>query len=102
MAGRAQRDGPARELAAGRDVVDVMLRDVAARAADGAGDLTCGAAALEGVDFIGIEREADYLAIAEARIEFWRGYEGTEKAADALASDAKEKPHRDAGQLTLG
>lgn len=67
----------------------------------GSGTTGC-AAALEGVDFIGIEREADYLAIAEARIEFWRGYEGTEKAADALASDAKEKPHRDAGQLTLG
>ena len=66
----------------------------------GSGTTGC-AAALEGMAFIGIEREADYIAIAEARIAFWAAYEGVEQAADALASEALAKRHRDAGQLTL-
>ena len=37
----------------------------------GSGTTGC-AAALEGRTFTGIEREAEYMAIAEARIAFWR------------------------------
>ncbi len=43
----------------------------------GSGSTGC-AAALEGFDFIGIEREAEYIAIAEARIAFWAQHEGRE------------------------
>lgn len=38
----------------------------------GSGSTGC-AAALEGVDFIGIEREEEYFEIASARIEHWAG-----------------------------
>lgn len=37
----------------------------------GSGSTGC-AAVLEGVDFIGIEREAEHLAVAERRIAYWR------------------------------
>lgn len=37
----------------------------------GSGTTGC-AAAIEGFDFIGIEREAEYLEIAQARIDHWR------------------------------
>ena len=36
----------------------------------GSGSTGC-ACAIEGFDFIGIEREAEYVAIAEARIAHW-------------------------------
>ena len=42
-----------------------------------AGSGTTGiAAALEGFDFIGIEREAGYVEIAEARIAWWEPHAG--------------------------
>lgn len=43
----------------------------------GSGSTGC-AAVLEGFDFIGIEREPEYIAIAEARIAFWAQHEGRE------------------------
>jgi DNA modification methylase len=69
------------------------------------GSGTTGAAAvLEGFDFIGIEREAEYLAIAEARIAFWAQHEGRE-VEDVLglhaASKRELKDHADRGQLDL-
>ena len=66
----------------------------------GSGTTGC-AAALEGFDFVGIEREDDYLPIAEARIAFWRQYEGAEDTAKVLESDAKAKPLREQGQADL-
>ena len=62
----------------------------------GSGTTGC-AAALEGFDFIGIEREAEYLAIAKARIAFWAQHEGRE-TADVLkavkSQAAKRKPEQ--------
>jgi site-specific DNA-methyltransferase (adenine-specific) len=43
----------------------------------GSGSTGC-AAALEGFDFIGIERDAEYMAIAKARIRFWARHQGRE------------------------
>lgn len=54
------------------------------------------AAALEGADFIGIERESDYLAIAQARISFWR-----EHGEDGLRVFAKRRREVTADQLDL-
>ena len=61
---------------------------------------TGAAAALEGVSFVGVEREDEYAAIAEARIEFWRKFEGADEA-DVLAAEGKAAKVRDAGQLGL-
>ena len=69
----------------------------------GSGTTGC-AAVLEGFDFIGIEREADYLAIAEARIKFWAQHEGRE-VEDVLglhsASEKDAKAHAERGQEVL-
>jgi site-specific DNA-methyltransferase (adenine-specific) len=43
----------------------------------GSGSTGCGAV-LEGFNFIGIERDTEYLAIAKARIKFWARHEGRE------------------------
>ena len=58
------------------------------------------AAVLEGFDFLGIEREPDYAAIARARIEFWSEYEGQDVEA-VLAADARARKQRESGQETL-
>ena len=55
------------------------------------------AAHLEGFDFIGIEREAEYAEIAEARIAWWSQHEGDTK--DILKQAKKQKPQAD--QLDL-
>jgi len=65
----------------------------------GSGTTGC-AAVLEGFDFLGIEREPDYVAIARARIEFWSEYEGQDVEA-VLAADARARKQRGAGQETL-
>lgn len=69
------------------------------------GSGTTGAAAvLEGFGFIGIEREPDYIEIAEARIAFWAQHEGRE-VEDVLglhaASQKQAKAHADRGQLSI-
>ena len=54
------------------------------------------AAHLEGVEFLGIEREPEYAAIARARIEWWRA--NTDAGAP---TDAVLKVDRDPAQLDL-
>jgi len=61
------------------------------------------AAGLEGFDFIGIEREQEYLAIAEARIAWWADKHGDTAeilVANGLAEKAKAE-HVERGQLDL-
>lgn len=69
----------------------------------GSGSTGC-AAVLEGFDFIGIEREPEYVAIATARIAFWGQHQGRE-VADVLQLHAKStraaKEHADRGQGDL-
>lgn len=61
------------------------------------------AASLEGFDFIGIEREAEYAEIAEARIAWWEGRSGdTAEILRAVGlSEKVEREHRERGQLSL-
>jgi DNA modification methylase len=70
----------------------------------GSGTTGC-AAVLEGLNFIGIEREAEYVAIAKARIAFWEKHVGRD-IEDVLAvvsrSERHHADHRDRGQLHLG
>ena len=54
------------------------------------------AAHLEGFEFLGIEREPEYAAIARARIEWWRA--NTDAGAP---TDAVLKVDRDPAQLDL-
>lgn len=70
-----------------------------------AGSGTTGAAAvLEGFDFIGIEREEEYVDIARARIEWWAQHQGKE-ADEVLAisrrSDAEREQMEAMGQLGM-
>jgi site-specific DNA-methyltransferase (adenine-specific) len=68
----------------------------------GSGSTGC-AAVLEGVDFVGIERDPDYLAIAEARIQWWatHGDEALRRAAERDSADRIRQEIADAGQLDL-
>jgi site-specific DNA-methyltransferase (adenine-specific) len=67
-----------------------------------AGSGTTGAAAvLEGFDFVGLEREADYVEIAKARIAFWASHPTDLPIEDALASERQRSRMRDAGQEGL-
>jgi hypothetical protein len=61
------------------------------------------ASALEGFNFVGIEREADYMKIAEARIRFWKehGADGLRICAERDAAAAIRKAVEDAGQMSL-
>ena len=61
------------------------------------------AAALEGFAFVGIEREADYMAIAEARIAFWRahGEDGLAIVAQRESAERGRAERADLGQLSL-
>ena len=66
----------------------------------GSGTTGC-AAVLEGFDFIGIEREADYIAIAEARIAWWEKHKGNAEVSDILSAGKDRDEVEDAGQLDL-
>jgi DNA modification methylase/NAD-dependent dihydropyrimidine dehydrogenase PreA subunit len=70
-----------------------------------AGSGTTGiAAALEGFDFIGIEREPEYCEIARARIAWWehhQGREANEVLAESRRSEILRERHESAGQLGL-
>lgn len=61
------------------------------------------AAHLEGFRFLGIEREADYLAIATARLAFWQehGEDGLRICREADAADRIHTARIEAGQLLL-
>lgn len=61
---------------------------------------TGAAAALEGVRFIGVERDGEYAGIATERIRFWQQFEG-EDEDDVLDAEARAKRIRDTGQLDL-
>ncbi len=65
----------------------------------GSGTTGC-AAVLEGFDFIGIEREAEYVEIARARIEWWAQHQGRE-ADEVLAMTRKSEAMRDENQEAL-
>jgi DNA modification methylase len=66
-----------------------------------AGSGTTGiAAALEGFNFIGIEREHEYVEIAKARIAFWEQFPGADVDA-VLASDARARAVEATGQGSL-
>lgn len=69
----------------------------------GSGTTKC-AADLEGVDCILVEREPEYVAIAEARSAFWSQHVGRE-VGDVLGlhsvSEKQKKAHADLGQGTL-
>lgn len=58
------------------------------------------AAILEGYDFIGMEKEQEYVEIAEARIARWEPYVGIETEG-ALRSAAREEIAKEAGQIGL-
>lgn len=66
----------------------------------GSGTTGC-AAVLEGFDFIGIEREAEYAEIAQARIKHWQRFPVGTDAEAALESASAEAKVRDTGQLSL-
>lgn len=66
----------------------------------GSGTTGC-AAVLEGFDFIGIEREPDYIAIAEARIAWWEKHKGDAQVSDILSAGKDRDEVEDAGQLDL-
>jgi site-specific DNA-methyltransferase (adenine-specific) len=69
----------------------------------GSGSTGC-AAVLEGFDFIGIEREPEYVAIAEARIAFWARHVGKEvdEVLGVLARSRRETTHHQrSGQGSL-
>jgi hypothetical protein len=66
----------------------------------GSGSTGC-AAVLEGFDFIGIEREPEYVALAEGRLRFWSQFPVGTSVDEALASEAKVRAQRDAGQMEL-
>lgn len=67
---------------------------------NGSGSTGC-AAVLEGFDYIGIEREAEYVAIAEARIKWWAEHpEGVELAERVKAEKLRAEVEA-AGQESL-
>lgn len=61
------------------------------------------AAVLEGFDFIGIEREPEYVEIAKARIAWWEKQQGTteEILVRAGLSERIQREHEERGQLGL-
>jgi DNA methylase len=67
-----------------------------------AGTGTTGIAAhLEGMHFVGIEREADYVEIARARLDFWRRVPAGMNMDAVLASERMRAAMEATGQLEL-
>ena len=66
----------------------------------GSGTTGC-AAALEGFDFIGIECEPDYIAIAEARIKWWEKHKGDAQVGEILSAGKDRDEIENAGQLGM-
>jgi site-specific DNA-methyltransferase (adenine-specific) len=69
----------------------------------GSGTTGC-AAVLEGFEFVGTEREAEYVALAEARIKWWathKGREAEEVLAESTKSEREQEVHRASGQMGL-
>lgn len=61
------------------------------------------AAVLEHMDFVGVERDPDYMRIAEARIAYWaeHGEAALEDHADRESSARSRQAVADAGQLDI-
>jgi hypothetical protein len=55
----------------------------------------------EGFRFIGIEREAEYVAIARARIAWWAAHPDGVETERVLAADNERTAIAAAGQLSL-
>ena len=66
----------------------------------GSGSTGC-AAVLEGFDFIGIEREAEYVEIAKARIAFWAEHPTHLPIEKAQHADKERRAIADSGQLSI-
>ena len=66
----------------------------------GSGTTGC-AAILEGFDFIGIERDAEYVKIAQARIAFWAAHPTHLPIEKALAAETTRNKVADTGQLSM-
>lgn len=67
-----------------------------------AGSGTTGAAAvLEGFDFVGIEREAEYVAIAEARIAWWAEHPDGMTLVKRLEAEKTRAAVKDSGQGSM-
>jgi DNA modification methylase len=65
-----------------------------------AGSGTTGiAAGLEGLNFVGIEREEEYVRIAEARIRWWGEHPEGLELSKGLEADRKRRAVADTGQL---
>jgi hypothetical protein len=57
------------------------------------------AASLEGFNFVGIEREEEYVRIAEARIKWWSEHPEGMEMDKALKADRERRAVADTGQL---
>jgi DNA modification methylase len=57
------------------------------------------AAGLEGLNFVGIEREEEYVRIAEARIRWWSEHPEGMELSKGLEADRKRRAVADTGQL---
>jgi site-specific DNA-methyltransferase (adenine-specific) len=67
-----------------------------------AGSGTTGiAAVLEGFEFVGMEREAEYVAIAEARIAWWAKHPDGMELVKALEAERDRQRIVDSGQLGM-
>jgi site-specific DNA-methyltransferase (adenine-specific) len=56
---------------------------------------------LEGLRFVGIEREPEYAAIARARIAWWMAHPEGVEIVKALEADRERRKVADSGQLGL-
>lgn len=66
----------------------------------GSGTTGC-AAALEGFEFVGIEREPEYAVIARARIAWWATHPDGMELVDRLAAEQANRDVAESGQLDL-
>lgn len=67
---------------------------------NGSGSTGC-AAVLEGFDYIGIDREPEYVSIAEARIKWWEQHPEGVDVEDGLKAERKRQKVAESGQDSL-
>ncbi len=67
---------------------------------NGSGSTGC-AAVLEGFDYIGIDREPEYVAIAEARIKWWEQHPEGVDVEDGLKAERKRQKVAESGQMGM-
>jgi DNA modification methylase len=66
----------------------------------GSGSTGC-AAVLERVEFIGIERDPEYIPIAQSRIAWWAAHPDGMELVKRLEYEREQKAQTDRGQDTL-